>query len=205
MSESLLEGYLHRRCGGRYASATETVTVRVSGMAATVERALFRCDRCGDERRTVEQRENAERAAVAEMRATHGLLAPKEIRQLRERLGLTTQQLGELLYGIPRGVVEGWERGRYLQNPQVDALLRSLEDRETLEQRAARAGVTLPVPEDPNAPRGEGGQGGQSAPAAADATDGDNPTSDTVGRESAGEAGNESVDGVALSSAGRPS
>jgi HTH-type transcriptional regulator/antitoxin MqsA len=158
MSESLLEGYLHRRCGGRYTGATETVTVRVSGMAATVERAFFRCDKCGDERRTVEQRESAEQAAVAEMRQAHALLAPKEIRQLRERLGLTTQQLGELLYGIPRGVVEGWERGRYLQNPQVDALLRSLEDRETLEQRAARAGVALPMPEDPNAaPAGEAG------------------------------------------------
>lgn len=169
MSESLLEGYLHRRCGGRYASATETVTVRVSGMAATVERAFFRCDRCGDERRTVEQRESAEQAAVAEMRAAHGLLAPKEIRQLRDRLGLTTQQLGDLLYGIPRGVVEGWERGRYLQNPQVDALLRSLEDRETLEQRAAKAGVTLPVLEDPNAVAGTAGDAAPEPDAAGEA------------------------------------
>ncbi|HEY0971602.1 MAG TPA: type II TA system antitoxin MqsA family protein [Gemmatimonadales bacterium] len=147
MSESLLEGYLHRRCGGRYAHASETVTLRVSGMAATVERGFFRCDKCGDERRTVEQREGAEAAAVAAIRAEHGLLAPREIRQLRDRLGLTHQQLGEILYGVPRGIVEGWERGRYLQNPQVDALLRSLEDRETLERRAAKAGVQLPVPE----------------------------------------------------------
>jgi len=144
MSDSLLDGYLHRRCGGRYARAAETVTVRVSGMAATVERAFYRCDKCGDERRTVEQREGAEQAAIATMRGEHALLTPKEIRQLRERLGLTPQQLGELLYGIPRGIVEGWERGRYLQNPQVDALLRSLGDRETLERRAAKAGVTLP-------------------------------------------------------------
>ncbi|HEX5581256.1 MAG TPA: type II TA system antitoxin MqsA family protein [Gemmatimonadaceae bacterium] len=147
MSDSLLEGYLHRRCGGRYAHASETVTLRVSGMAATVERGFFRCDKCGDERRTVEQRESAEAAAVAAIRAEHGLLAPREIRQLRDRLGLTHQQLGEILYGIPRGIVEGWERGRYLQNPQVDALLRSLNDRETLERRAAKAGVQLPVPE----------------------------------------------------------
>ena len=144
MSDSLLEGHLHRRCGGRYVHAAETVTVRASGMAATVERAFYRCDKCGDERRTVEQRESAEQAAIAAMRGEHSLLAPREIRQLRERLGLTHQQLGELLYGIPRGIVEGWERGRYLQNPQVDALLRSLADRETLERRAAKAGVTLP-------------------------------------------------------------
>jgi HTH-type transcriptional regulator/antitoxin MqsA len=193
MSESLLEGYLHRRCGGRYASATETVTVRVIGMAPTVERALFRCDRCGDERRTVEQRESAEQAAVAEMRQAHALLAPKEIRQLRERLGLTTQQLGDLLYGIPRGVVEGWERGRYLQNPQVDALLRSLEDRETLEQRAAKAGVALPVPEDPNAPApaAEGSvEGSAPAPSGGEAAvdDGD-AVAEAAGEEPLVEAG----------------
>lgn len=144
MSDSLLEGHLHRRCGGRYVHAAETVTVRASGMAATVERAFYRCDKCGDERRTVEQRESAEHAAIAAMRSAHSLLAPREIRQLRDRLGLTHQQLGELLYGIPRGIVEGWERGRYLQNPQVDELLRSLADRETLERRAAKAGVALP-------------------------------------------------------------
>jgi putative zinc finger/helix-turn-helix YgiT family protein len=147
MSISSLEGHLHRFCGGRYQSAAETVTVRVSGMSATVERAFFRCAKCGDEQRTVEQREAAERTAVEQIRAEHGLLTPKEIRQLREGLGLTAAQVGELLYGTPKGVVEGWERGRYLQNREADAMLRGLRDRETLERRAAKAGVTLPVPD----------------------------------------------------------
>lgn len=160
MSDSLLDGYLHRRCGGRYARAEESITVRVSGMASQVTRHFFRCDKCGDERRTVEQREAAEQEAVAAMRAEHSLLTPKEIRQLRDSLGLTPQQLGELLYGIPKGIVEGWERGRYLQNPQVDALLRSFADRAEVERRAAKAGVVLPVP-------GEGA--GQAAPPAGDA------------------------------------
>jgi DNA-binding transcriptional regulator YiaG len=156
MSESSLEGHLHRRCGGRYALAAETVTIRVSGMATTVERTLYRCGKCGDEQRTVEQRDGAERAAIAQIRAEHGLLSPREIRHLRERIALTHQQLGELLYGTPKEIVEGWERGRYVQNPQVDAMLRSLADRETLEQRAAKAGVTLP---DPNAAIQTGDQG----------------------------------------------
>ena len=147
MSESSLEGHLHRLCGGRYAPASETVAIRVSGMSATVDRAFFRCSKCGDEQRTVEQREAAEQAAVASMRATHALLAPKQIRQLRESLGVTPQQLGELLYGTPKGIVEGWERGRYLQNRETDAMLRSLYDRATLERLAAKAGVTLPTPE----------------------------------------------------------
>jgi putative zinc finger/helix-turn-helix YgiT family protein len=144
MFASSLEGHLHRRCGGRYAHAAETVTLRISGMAASVERALFRCGKCGDEHRTVEQREAAELAAIAEIRRAHALLTPKEIRRLREQLGLTHQQLGDLLYGTPKGIVEGWERGRYLQNQQADAMLRSFADREVLARRAAKAGVTLP-------------------------------------------------------------
>jgi DNA-binding transcriptional regulator YiaG len=146
MSDVSLEGHLHRLCGGRYTLASEQVTIRLSGMSAQVEREFYRCSKCDDVQRTVEQREAAEQAAVIAMRAEHGLMAPREIKALRESLGLTPQQLGELLYGTPRGVVEGWEKGRYLQNRETDALLRSLADRETLEQRAAKAGVQLPDP-----------------------------------------------------------
>jgi putative zinc finger/helix-turn-helix YgiT family protein len=147
----MLDNHLHRFCGGRYQKGAETVTLRLSGMSAEVERELYRCSKCGDEQRTVEQREAAERAAVERIRAQHGLLAPKEIRQLREELRLTTVQMGELLYGTPKGIVEGWEKGRYLQNREADALLRSLRDRETLERRAAKAGVVLPADEPPPA------------------------------------------------------
>lgn len=143
----MLDNHLHRFCGGRYQKAVETVTIRLSGMSADVERELYRCNKCADEQRTVEQREAAEKTAVERIRAANALLTPREIRQLRESLSLTTAQLGELLYGTPRGIVEGWEKGRYLQNREADALLRSLRDRETLERRAAKAGVTLPVPE----------------------------------------------------------
>jgi putative zinc finger/helix-turn-helix YgiT family protein len=145
MSETL-ENHVHRRCGGHYVRADDETTVRVSGMSATVPRSVFRCDRCGDEQFTVEQRETVDKLALAAIREAHDLLAPREIKALRERLGLTPTQLGELVYGVPKGLIEGWEKGRYLQNREADAMLRSLEDRETLEHRAARAGVSLPVP-----------------------------------------------------------
>jgi putative zinc finger/helix-turn-helix YgiT family protein len=143
MSLATLEGALHRMCGGRYALHAESVTVRLSGMSAAVSREFFRCDKCGHEQRTIEQRDAAERAAVERIRAEHGLLTPREIRQLRESLGLTVAQFAELCYGTPKGIVEGWEKGRYLQNREADAVMRSLADRETLERRAARAGVTV--------------------------------------------------------------
>jgi len=144
MSELTLEGHLHRRCGGHYALAVEDVTIRLSGMTAKVDRAMYTCDKCGDKQHTVEQREAAEREAVLTMRHRHQLLTAKEIKQFRESVALSTAQLGELLHGLPKGIVEGWEKGRYLQSPAVDAMLRSLTDREERERRATRAGFVLP-------------------------------------------------------------
>jgi putative zinc finger/helix-turn-helix YgiT family protein len=151
MSETSLEGHVHRHCGGVYEFARERVTIRASGMSAEVDRGLYRCARCGDEQRTLEQREAAEQEATAAIRREHGLLSPREIRALRNGLGLTTAQLAELVYGAPRGIIEGWERGRYIQNAEADQLLRSLADPEVLRQRAARAGLVLPTPADQSA------------------------------------------------------
>jgi hypothetical protein len=78
------------------------------------------------------------------MRTQHTLLTGKEIKHFRESVGLSTAQLGELLHGLPKGIVEGWEKGRYLQSPVVDTMLRSLADRDERERRAARAGLLLP-------------------------------------------------------------
>ena len=144
MSELTLEGHLHRRCGGHYALAVEEVTIRLSGMTAKVDRAMYKCDKCGDRQHTVEQREEAEREAVLTMRSQHTLLTAREIKHFRESIALTTAQFGELLHGLPKGIVEGWEKGRYLQSPAVDAMIRSLSDREERERRAARAGFVLP-------------------------------------------------------------
>lgn len=144
MSIATLDGSLHRGCGGRYALQSETVTLRVSGMAAEVDREFYRCLKCGHDNRTIEQRDAAERTAIERIREQHGLLTPKAIRHLREGLGLTVVQLAELCYGAPKGIVEGWEKAKYLQNREADALLRSLADRETLERRAAKVDIALP-------------------------------------------------------------
>jgi DNA-binding transcriptional regulator YiaG len=144
MSLATLDGSLHRGCGGRYALQSETVTLRLSGMAAEVAREFYRCEKCGHENRTIDQRDAAEKSAIEMIRAEHVLLTPKSMKQLRESLGLTVPQLAELCYGTPKGIVEGWEKGKYLQNREADALLRSLADREVLERRAAKAGVVLP-------------------------------------------------------------
>lgn len=144
MSLVTLDGTLHRGCGGRYALQSEQVSLRLSGMSAEVTREFYRCEKCAHEQRTIDQRDSAEKMATEQIRAAHTLLLPKEIRQLRESLGLTVAQFAELIYGTPKGIVDGWEKGKYLQNREADALIRSLTDRATLERRAAKAGVTLP-------------------------------------------------------------
>lgn len=133
---------------------TEAVTIRISGMAAEVSREMYRCAKCGHEQRTIDQRDSAERAAIEHIRATNSLLAPREIRKLRESLSLTISDFAELIYGTPKGIVEGWEKGRYVQNREADELIRSLSNREVLELRALKAGVTLPVLEGVASPTG---------------------------------------------------
>ncbi len=168
MSLSSLEGSLHRGCGGRYAQHTEQVTVRLSGMSAEVTREFFRCEKCSHEQRTIEQRDAAEKQATEQIREKNALLLPKEIRQLRESLGLTSAQLADVCYGTPKGIVAGWEKGRYLQNRDADALLRSLADPEVLEYRASRAGVVLPSAELVPAREGDAGPDADDASASAE-------------------------------------
>ena len=84
MSITILDGALHRGCGGRYALQTETVSMRVSGMAADVTREFYRCDKCAHEQRTIDQRDAAEKSAIERIRAVHDLLTPKAIKYLRE-------------------------------------------------------------------------------------------------------------------------
>ena len=57
----------------------------------------------------------AEKLAVDRIRAANSLLTPRGIRQLRDSLGLTVAQFSELCYGTPKGIVEGWEKGRYFK------------------------------------------------------------------------------------------
>ncbi len=52
-----------------------------------------------------------------------GLLTPTEIRAARERLGLSQQQLQELL-GLGGNSLSRWETGRVYQSRSLDALLR---------------------------------------------------------------------------------
>ena len=60
-------------------------------------------------------------------RNRHALLAPAEIRAIREKYGLTQAQLARLLR-LGGNTLSRWEAGRNVQTAAMDVLLRLLRD-----------------------------------------------------------------------------
>ena len=87
-----------------------------------VEVPVIRCGGCGFE--FTDHRAET----LRHMAACHheGLLAPEEVKEIRENLGMTRKVFGEA-FGIPPASMERWENGKLMQNKSMDTLLRSLK------------------------------------------------------------------------------
>jgi putative zinc finger/helix-turn-helix YgiT family protein len=116
------------KCGGcgervvQSASVDYSVTIEHDGRSYEVEvpeLQVARCEACGE---VVLDDEANERISDA-VRAQLGLLAPAQIRQNRERLGLTNQQLASAL-GIGEANLARLESGGQIQPRALDRLLR---------------------------------------------------------------------------------
>jgi len=87
----------------------------------------LRCPRCSKSvLRAGDARQLFQRAQQA-YRRKHRLLAPQEIRHLREQLGLTSSRLARLLH-LRGDAVLRWESARGVQSAAMDALLRVVRD-----------------------------------------------------------------------------
>jgi HTH-type transcriptional regulator/antitoxin MqsA len=71
------------------------------------------------------------------------LLAPSEIRGLRKRLGLSTEQFADLIGAGPASISR-WERGVIVQNGTNDRLMRLLASDENVRALAVLSGVSVP-------------------------------------------------------------
>jgi putative zinc finger/helix-turn-helix YgiT family protein len=140
-----LSGLAHD-CGGHFVLHSDTRNVPIGQTRVAVAEEYYRCDNCGEERQTLEQIDNARREAAVSLRIRDNLLAPGEIRRIREeRLRLTQAQLESAL-GLGAKTVVRWENGRVLQPKSTDNLLRLLDrDPSALEFLAALNGATLPA------------------------------------------------------------
>jgi putative zinc finger/helix-turn-helix YgiT family protein len=95
----------------------ETVKVRAENVP------VKRCDNCGEE---MSGPPAAKVRHEAICRAA-GLMAPSEIKALREQFGWSQQDLADLTdFGI--ATVSRWERGRLLQNRSANKVLQAIRD-----------------------------------------------------------------------------
>lgn len=110
-------------CGSKLHQVKELTEISVGRGAATVELVFDRCGTCGEEYVDPEVYATAQATAAAMVRDQLGLLRPEAIRAIRERAGLTQEELEELLGTGPKAVGR-WERGTVLQSGMADKLLR---------------------------------------------------------------------------------
>jgi putative zinc finger/helix-turn-helix YgiT family protein len=117
-----------KRCGkcGQKAMQLATVayatTIEHDGRAYRVEIPALTVPRCGN-CQTISIDEEADRQISAAFRREARLMAPEEIRQGREQLGLTQKQFANLL-GVGEATVSRWETGAQIQQRAMDRFLR---------------------------------------------------------------------------------
>jgi len=87
----------------------------------------LRCPRCGETVLRADDARQLFQQAQEAYRRRHRLLAPHEIRDLREQLGLTPGRLARLLH-LRGDAVLRWESARSVQSAAIDALLRVVRD-----------------------------------------------------------------------------
>lgn len=113
-------------CGEKAKFVTERKQARYRGESVEVSREILQCESCGEEFVTPDQARSFVRNVKNEIRKKYGLLSPERIVEIRHKLGLTQDQLEELLNTGPKVVVR-WESGKVIQSGGHDNMLRLLE------------------------------------------------------------------------------
>jgi putative zinc finger/helix-turn-helix YgiT family protein len=86
---------------------------------------MYECASCGERFFTPDQAKAVSVAVKRQARVTAGLLTPEEIVAIRQKLGLSQNEL-ERLFGLGSKVVTRWETGRVVQSKAADVALRLL-------------------------------------------------------------------------------
>lgn len=104
------------------------LSARVNGEDEAVPAAPhLRCPKCEEVVLRYEDWRQLDERALAIYRKKYGLLSADEIRELRERLGLTQAGLARILR-LGGNTISRWEAGRNVQTAAMDALLRLVRD-----------------------------------------------------------------------------
>src|SRR5215213_7309705 len=124
-------------CGGEAVLVNEPREVTIGNRSVVIEDRFYRCSECGETFYTGDMADETLRRASATVRSEDGLLMPDEIREIRQRYGLSQADLERLIGAGPKTVVR-WERGTIFQNKTADTLLRVLRDHPDVVAELAR-------------------------------------------------------------------
>ena len=114
-------------CGGTAKRVKVPYQTKYNGEFVTIPAVeMYKCSDCGEEFFNAEQSRALSLEVKNTVRQAQGLLSPKRICAIREKLHLTQQELERLLGQGPK-VVTRWESGRVIQNRNADTILRMLE------------------------------------------------------------------------------
>lgn len=115
-------------CGGAVSRGHDTFEARIGRRTVSVPGDYERCrGDCGEFYFAPGEMDAVMKRASAIIRAEEKLLTPNEIKAFRKGIGLTQQQLEDLLGAGPKAVGR-WEKGTVIQNGATDTLLRLLRD-----------------------------------------------------------------------------
>jgi len=113
------------KCGHKrmhLATVLYTTTIEHDGRTYRVEVPALTVPQCGN-CQALSIDDDADHQISSAFRRAAGLLAPEEIRQGREKLGLTQKQFANLL-GVGEATVSRWETGAQIQQRAMDRFLR---------------------------------------------------------------------------------
>lgn len=113
------------KCGQkqmRLATVPYATTIEHDGRSYQVEIPALTVPQCANCQR-ISIDDEADRQISAAFRREARLLAPEEIRQGREKLGLTQKQFAALL-GVGEATMSRWETGAQIQQRAMDRFLR---------------------------------------------------------------------------------
>lgn len=112
----------------QYISKSEQVTIRNERIEIPV--GFYKCNECGDEFEDSKSKEDPLEKAYKEYRKRHGMMQPEDIRNLRQKYGLTQKELSKLL-GWGEVTLTRYENGA-LQDKGHDTILQMIKDPQNL-------------------------------------------------------------------------
>lgn len=115
-------------CGSTMNKSTEPLEEVFHGHAITVSGIeYYKCSQCGEVVFNAAEAEKYDKQIVEKYREIEGLLAPSEIKAIREKYGLKQQEFERVL-GVSSPSVSRWETGKVVQSKPVDLLMRAYNE-----------------------------------------------------------------------------